>query len=116
MHTSHPSETHYFPLLHSPDRHILLHSHLYAPFVDRSTLLTPFFHLTIISSPEEACREAMSGLSLTIDWRASIGRAGLRYMNTLVSWSIGIVSVLLFIAWTEDDRTCAFDLLLSRCW
>jgi len=41
---------------------------------------------------------------LSVDWWASVGRTGPRYTTTLLSWSVGIVSLLLFHFWSLEGQ------------
>ncbi|CAK5262528.1 unnamed protein product [Mycena citricolor] len=86
-HTSHPSETHYFPLSGS---RILLHTHASAPHV-----VSPLtgIEFTIYSS---ACRPT---LNISVDWTATLGRVATRYFTAVPAWAVGVVSILLLNAW-----------------
>lgn len=102
QHTSHPSETHYFPLAPDATRPspILLHSHASGPFVPRTTP-SRGFKLRVYASGE--CFP--SSLSLQIDWWGTLGRWGTRYAPAAISWAVGIVALVLFDAWTEFDMS-----------
>ena len=43
-------------------------------------------------------------MHLAVDWWASLGRMGTRYPTTLLSWGVGIVSLLLFHSWGVDGQ------------
>ena len=106
MHASHPSETHYFPLLSGPHRRILLHTHLEAPFVDPPTLERSAVNFKIYSSGETGCQTELSGFDISIDWSATLGRWSSRYLNTLLSWAAGVASLVVFLGWMQEDVTC----------
>ncbi|KAF7970245.1 hypothetical protein HWV62_24492 [Athelia sp. TMB] len=96
MHTTKPSETHYYPLMRSPPQ-ILLHSHSSAPCITGTRFTqTRGLDLTIYSSASSSC---ISGLSITVDWWATVGRWGTRYMQTAFSWSVGVVALILLDGW-----------------
>ncbi|KII95293.1 hypothetical protein PLICRDRAFT_34135 [Plicaturopsis crispa FD-325 SS-3] len=93
MHTSQPSEAHYYPLALS--RPIHLHSHSSAPYIpDIRPLQHRGLDLTIYAS---GCH--ISEFDITVDWWATIGRWGTRYHTTLASWAVGVVAIMLFRAW-----------------
>ena len=97
QHSSHPSETHYFPL--APNSPVLLHTHASAPFVQSA--YTRGLNLTVYSTGESGC--SVSRLDLTIDWWATIGRWGGRYAAPAVSWAVGVVAILLYDAWRAAE-------------
>ncbi|KAI0722323.1 PGAP1-domain-containing protein [Cerioporus squamosus] len=89
-HTSHPFETHYFPIAPYFGRPILLHSHAAAPYISSDH---PIGHtLTIHTSGECLVNE----IQLTVDWWATIGRWGSRYGTAAACWAVGIVSILMW--------------------
>ncbi|RDX53754.1 PGAP1-domain-containing protein [Lentinus brumalis] len=89
-HTSHPSETHYFPLAPNFGRRILLHSHAAGPYI---TSDHPVGHtLTVHTSGECLVNE----IQLTVDWWAAIGRWGSRYGTAAACWAVGIMAVLMW--------------------
>lgn len=91
-HQSHPSEAHYHPLTLA--RKKLLHTHGSAPYIK-----TPFGHglnLTIYTDGQGSC--ALSGIEITVDWWATIGRWGGRYGAPAATWAVGIVALVLFEA------------------
>ncbi|KAJ3555841.1 hypothetical protein NM688_g2357 [Phlebia brevispora] len=93
QHTSHPSETHYYPL--SSSSPILLHTHGAAPFIS-----SPYNHglnLTIYTSGEGGC--VLKDLEITVDWWTTIGRWGVRYAAPTATWAVAIIAVVLFDAW-----------------
>ncbi|KAI0371559.1 GPI-inositol-deacylase [Pilatotrama ljubarskyi] len=92
-HTSHPSETHYYPLAPTFPRRILLHSHASAPYIASEH---PVGHkLTVHSSGECWVTE----IELTLDWWGSIGRWGTRYWAAAVCWGVGIMGIVLWDVW-----------------
>ncbi|KAI6040448.1 PGAP1-like protein-domain-containing protein [Pisolithus marmoratus] len=97
MHVSHPSEVHYYPLQH--DKHVWLHSHTTAPYVPSLAFNSRHqgLNLTIYSYGYD-CADPV-GLTLTLDWWGTLGRVGTRYPTTLLSFCVGIVSVVLFQVW-----------------
>lgn len=103
-HTSTPEETHYFPLIHASDKRILLHTHLGAPFIDDTRHLPSTLNLTIYSSNESDCGQNLTGLVISIDWSATMGRWTSRYLTTLVSWATGVAAVVVFLGWTQLDQ------------
>jgi hypothetical protein len=106
MHMSHPSETHYFPILSGSHRRILLHTHLDAPFVDPPTFDRSAVSLKIYSSGETTCQAEFSGFHIAIDWSATLGRWSSRYLNMLLSWAAGAASLVVFLGWMQEDATC----------
>jgi glycosylphosphatidylinositol deacylase len=105
-HTSQLFETHYFPLRST--RKILLHTHSDGPYV-RS--LEPKRGLTF-SIYSDACQ--FDELRLSIDWAASLGRIPPRYAMTMLSWAIGVVSLILFGAWHGDGSIAPVQSSLSE--
>ncbi|KZP13457.1 PGAP1-domain-containing protein [Athelia psychrophila] len=113
MHTSGPSETHYYPLMRSSP-HILLHSHSSAPYITGlNSAQTRGIDLTIYSSASSAC---ISGLELTVDWWGTLGRLGSRYMIVILSWALGLIALMLLEGWTYGGEVNSLDVaqLLSR--
>ncbi|KAF8806287.1 PGAP1-domain-containing protein [Phlegmacium glaucopus] len=103
MHTSHATETHYFPLANLPNRRILLHTHLDAPFIQKMNHV-PSLNFTIYSSGESGCSEEFSAFDISFDWYATLGRWASRYLHTLISWAAGIVSIVVFLAWRQEEQ------------
>ncbi|KJA29745.1 hypothetical protein HYPSUDRAFT_60597 [Hypholoma sublateritium FD-334 SS-4] len=107
MHTSHTTETHYFPLTSVNNGRTLLHAHLGAPFIDHNFHLPSYVNLTIISSADPECRRALAEFRITIDWTATLGRWASRYLHTLVSWAAGVASLVVFFGWAKHDTGAA---------
>lgn len=111
MHTSYPSETHYFPLMHAPPQAILLHTHSRAPYI-------PYIHsipsrglnLTLYSSTPSNC---ITGVNIQVDWWATFGRWGSRYSMTILSWAICVVALVIFGAWQANDKGCKYFCVFS---
>lgn len=107
VHTSQPSETHYFPLNVAPSHRILLHTHSAAPHIHRRNSEQTGLHFTVYSSGSLNCGSDLVSLDISIDWSATLGRWASRYFTALPSWATGIVAVLLLQAWGLSDRTGA---------
>jgi hypothetical protein len=103
VHTSHPSETHYFPLHVLPSHRILLHTHAAAPHVHSEPGPSSGLHFTVYSSGSLGCKSELAALNLSIDWPATLGRWASRYFTILPSWAIGVVAVILFQAWGMSE-------------
>lgn len=97
-HHTHPTETHYYPLMPSFHRPILLHSHAAAPFI--STNHTRGMKLVVYSGE---CQ--VTSITISIDAWGTIGRWGYRYAPAAVSWATGAVAVTLFNWWTIIERS-----------
>ncbi|KAH9948731.1 GPI-inositol-deacylase [Amylocystis lapponica] len=97
QHTSHPAETHYYPLASS--RPIFLHTHATGPY---HTSRVRGLVLTVYSSGEDTC--AVESLALRVDWWGTLGRWGPRYASAVASWAVGIVALLLFYVWGTVDK------------
>ncbi|KDR84062.1 hypothetical protein GALMADRAFT_219892 [Galerina marginata CBS 339.88] len=104
IHASHPEETHYFPLARGPNRRILLHTHLAAPYIDPARHYPSALNFTIYSSGEPDCRNEFKKFDIAIDWTATMGRWASRYLTTLVSWSAGVAATVVFLAWSHHDQ------------
>lgn len=104
IHTSHPAETHYFPLQSLPHHRILLHTHSSAPFTPLSNDVPHGLNFDIYSSGSTGCQD-LAGLEVQIDFYATLGRWASRYYTTLASWAVGAVALLVFGAWAECDKT-----------
>ncbi|RDB19940.1 GPI inositol-deacylase [Hypsizygus marmoreus] len=104
MHTSHPSETHYYPF-NIPNRRILLHTHSPAPYIPVGSSVPHRSLNFVIYATSLGCN--MLGFDISIDWSATLGRWASRYPTTLVSWAVGVVAVVLFTAWGVCDRDSA---------
>ncbi|KAJ3895608.1 PGAP1-like protein-domain-containing protein [Lentinula edodes] len=102
VHTSHPAETHYFPLTSQPRRRILLHTHGSAPYVHSNHGRSEGFEL-VIYSVINGCSMQLRGFDLQIDWTATLGRWSTRYFTTVVCWAVGIVSLVVFKAWRSGE-------------
>lgn len=92
MHASQPTETHYYPI-HARGRRILLHTHRSAPYISSTAASYAPLDFTIYSSGSIGCN--MPGFSLGVDWPATLGRWAPRYLTALITWSVGIVSVII---------------------
>ncbi|KAH9482359.1 GPI inositol-deacylase [Psilocybe cubensis] len=103
MHTSGTEETHYFSLAQVPNKRILLHTHTAAPFIDISRHPPSVLNFTIYSSAEPDCRDEFSSFNLDIDWFATMGRWASRYLTTLVAWSAGVATIIIFLAWSQQE-------------
>ncbi|KIJ69807.1 hypothetical protein HYDPIDRAFT_104430 [Hydnomerulius pinastri MD-312] len=101
LHSSHSSEIHYYPL--SSKMPIALHTHSSAPYMPPLNGAPSHGLNLVIYSSGASCHDA-NELFLTIDWWATAGRIGTRYPTTLLSWGIGIVSLLLFHSWGSEDH------------
>ncbi|KAK1227266.1 hypothetical protein PQX77_009753 [Marasmius sp. AFHP31] len=99
VHTSHPSETHYFPLTLPQPRRILLHTHRAAPYIHSRD--TDGLKIVVYSSDLSGHLE---GLHLDIDWMGTLGRWSSRYFTTLPCWVVGVVSLVFFEAFSFGDR------------
>jgi len=92
-----PVESHYHrihPSTSSPYRQVLLHSHSSAPYIHTSSPAKGL-NLTLHTSGEpETCYP--ESITITVDWWTSIGRWGYRYWPVLATWSIGIVSLIIW--------------------
>ncbi|KAH9899517.1 GPI-inositol-deacylase [Cubamyces lactineus] len=97
-HSSHPSETHYYPLAPFFTRRVLLHSHASGPYVASDY---PIGHTLTIHSTGE-CQ--INEVELTVDWWASIGRWGTRYATAAACWAVGIVAIILWDLWGIVER------------
>lgn len=104
VHTSHVAETHYFSLTNARHRRILLHTHLFAPFIDQTSYPSSGLNFTIYSSGERGCKREFETFDVAIDWSATLGRWASRYINTLVSWAAGVASLMVFTAWSKQDH------------
>ena len=104
MHTSQATETHYFPLANLPNRRILLHTHIDAPFIHKMSHTPSSLNFAIYSSGESTCREEFSAFEISLDRYASLGRCASRYLHTVISWAAGIVSIIVFIAWGREEQ------------
>jgi len=61
-------------------------------------------NFTIYSSGERGCKREFETFDIAIDWSATLGRWASRYINTLVSWAAGVASLVVFTAWSQQDR------------
>lgn len=101
VHGSHLAETHYFPLRFAPHRDILLHTHSPAPYID-TAMSGRGVYLDLLSSGGDDCRADV--ITLEIAWIATAGRWASRYFTTIISWAIGIVSLIMFELWRISDE------------
>ncbi|PBK69980.1 PGAP1-domain-containing protein [Armillaria solidipes] len=101
VHGSHPAETHYFPLRLAPHRDILLHTHSPAPYID-TAMSGRGVYLDLLSSGGDDCRADV--ITLEIAWTATVGRWASRYFTTIISWVIGIVSLIMLELWRISDE------------
>ncbi|KAI0638526.1 GPI-inositol-deacylase [Trametes polyzona] len=100
-HTSHPSETHYYPLAPTFPRRILLHTHASAPYI-----VSEFRegHKLFVHSSGECW---VDELQLSVDWWASIGRWGSRYGTAAACWAVGIVAIVFWDLWRSVESGAA---------
>ncbi|KAG7447513.1 PGAP1-domain-containing protein [Guyanagaster necrorhizus] len=101
VHKSHPAETHYFPLRLTPHRDILLHTHGPAPYIDTAVSVRGVY-LDLLFSGGDDCRADV--IDLEIAWTATVGRWASRYFTTIISWAIGIVSLIMLELWKTSDK------------
>jgi len=115
MHTSQPSETHYYPV--NSGRRILLHTHYPAPYIPRFP--APYgrgLDFVIYSSGSTTCSAELVGFTIQLDWFATLGRWASRYPTTLVSWAVGVVASVVFEAWSLSDKGHSeYLFLFVRC-
>lgn len=106
MHTSHPAETHYFPLVPVTQtaQRILLHTHATAPYVPQTPGGTVGTNIVIYSSGRAGCMSDLEALYIELDWPATVGRWASRYPTTLACWAVGIVALVLFRSWGVHDK------------
>ncbi|VDC04233.1 unnamed protein product [Peniophora sp. CBMAI 1063] len=112
------SEAHWYPLIHADPhspayRPILLHSHAGAPFFDLPAAPvknnesafegTQFTIYSTGSHAEGKCQ--LKGLSLSLDWRASAGRAATRYWPALPAWTLGVALWLFGMHWSASSSS-----------
>lgn len=102
-HTSHSSETHYFPLDPEQTHNVLLHTHLPAPYI-RDPRPKQGMSFNIHSSGSAGCKHGLAGIRIAIDWPATAGRWTTRYFTTLATWSVAIVALTIFGSWAEAER------------
>ncbi|KAJ7228247.1 PGAP1-like protein-domain-containing protein [Mycena pura] len=103
VHTSHASETHYFPLTSPSTRRILLHSHGVAPHVHSKDAPSFGLSFAVYSSGPHGCKPDLVGLDISIDWSATLGRWASRYFTVLPVWATGVVAFIVFQAWGISD-------------
>lgn len=103
IHTSNPTETHYFTLANQRDPRVTLHTHLPAPYITPPQFLVRGVNFTVYSSGDSVCNEDFKGITISVDWSATLGRWGSRYMTTLVSWAVGVAALVVFFAWGVGD-------------
>ncbi|KAG2157116.1 PGAP1-like protein-domain-containing protein [Suillus clintonianus] len=101
VHKSHPAETHYYRLEH--DKPVAIHTHASAPFIPLSRFTPSHSSELWIYSSGTGCQD-VNEFILTIDWWATIGRIATRYPTILISWSSGVVALLMFHAWRESGK------------
>jgi hypothetical protein len=102
MHKSHPSETHYFSLTHSSPQ-ALLHTHGSGPYI--SDILPRGLNLVIYSSTLTNC---VTNVDVQVDWWSTLGRLGSRYPLTVLSWTVGVVALVLFGAWEDGNQSSEY--------
>ncbi|KAG8993305.1 GPI inositol deacylase [Tulasnella sp. JGI-2019a] len=106
-HISSDSESHFHPLLSSSP--ILLHSHSSGPFLEPNL---PGLFLRLYSTGNvDSC--TVTGLNITVAWRASVGRWALRYWSSLVVWGIGVVSSSMALSWFRWEQGAPFPTLFQ---
>ncbi|KIK96129.1 hypothetical protein PAXRUDRAFT_139136 [Paxillus rubicundulus Ve08.2h10] len=109
MYTSHASEIHYYPL--TSGKAVSLHTHSSAPYVPPLGL-TPSHGLSLtVYISGSRCHDAT--IFLAVDWWATAGSMGTRYPTTLLSWGVGIVSLILFHSWSVDGQRLSVRELLG---
>jgi len=52
--------------------------------------------LDVYSSGTSGCAPGFDGLSISIDWPATLGRWATRYGTSAVIWGVGVVSLITF--------------------
>lgn len=58
---------------------------------------------SIYSSGSTGCEKDLIGVTIDLDWSATLGRWASRYPTTLVSWAVGVVAIVVLGAWHTND-------------
>lgn len=58
---------------------------------------------SIYSSGSTGCEMDLVGVTIDLDWSATLGRWASRYPTTLVSWAVGVVAIVVLGAWRTGD-------------
>lgn len=88
------AESHFFALT-EPSKPIYLSSHANGPFLRQNSELLSTSSIAIFTAG--TC--GVKSLELTIDWRASFGRAASRYWTSIPVYMVGVVAITLGTAW-----------------
>ncbi|TFK66578.1 PGAP1-domain-containing protein [Pluteus cervinus] len=107
LHQSSQFEAHYFPLIKAHDRRILIHSHLSGPYVAPLPGSPSGIQFDILATGSQSCGIGVVGLKFELDWTASLGRLAMRYPTTVLTWMIGVASLIIFDAWGASEGTNA---------
>jgi hypothetical protein len=99
---SSPQETHYFPLNEDSPRRFLLHGHTSGPHTTRSPDVQGLT-LNLYTVSSETCSSNLSGFEIQVDWKATLGRWASRYFTAVATWAIGIVGMILFDSWGQQE-------------
>lgn len=85
-------ESHFYPALRQST---LVHLHsASAPFVPVASA-APAAKVLIWRDPSDTCIQLTDGISIHVDWFASLGLVVVRYRVVLLAWSIGIACLIL---------------------
>ena len=118
LHTTSPSESHYFRLLPSSTVH--LHSHHRGPFIPKIASGPSDLHpsktglkLTIYQHDfTDQC--SLESVSISIDPWASLGRIGTRYWGAVLAWGGALICGLGWWGWTVWDNGGTYGIENTR--
>ncbi|KAG9317788.1 PGAP1-like protein-domain-containing protein [Chiua virens] len=100
VHTSEPSEIHYYRLI--SDHPIFLHTHSYGPYINRKPIAPRGLNLTVHSAGP-SCQD-VTEVNLSVDWWVSAGRMATRYPTLILGWCIGIVCFMVYHSMRLDGQ------------
>lgn len=85
--------------MHSQSHPLILHTHSSGPYVYSTQ--SRGLNLTLYTTSSSDC---ISGFDIQVDWWSTLGRFGSRYATTVLSWSVGVVSLILFETWEVNSN------------
>ncbi|EMD40411.1 hypothetical protein CERSUDRAFT_102812 [Gelatoporia subvermispora B] len=104
-------ETHYYPLLTSPVRPVLLHAHTAGPFISPPSV---GLDIKLYSTGDTTC--ALERIDISLDWWGTLGRASTRYASSAGAWAVGVVAIIVWdaLSRSKDAATPSVSASLSR--
>jgi hypothetical protein len=104
-------ESHFYPSL---KQSTLVHLHsASAPFV-QAVPDAPPSKILVWRDPSDSCIQLTEGISIHVDWFASLGLVVVRYRIVFLAWTIGVACLILALQIRVHRETGKYLVIISR--